>query len=162
MSEQPLWAKSTSRHFPVAPPTVESHCNDVYRVALALWDAVEIDLASALQLDVDELRRELRPLYLTAALLHDIGKANSSFQRLVRGDREKRQPVRHEILSALLVSGESFLGQWLREALTAEEVWALSWAVGGHHLQMRAQTETDRENPLLRLAGSDKVITIHL
>jgi CRISPR-associated endonuclease/helicase Cas3 len=162
MSEQALLAKSRSRHFPVDPPTVESHCKDVHRAAVALWDAVEADLASALQLDIDKLRSELRPLYFIAALLHDIGKANSSFQRLVRGNREKRQPVRHEILSALLVSGESFLGQWLSEALTDKEVWALAWAVGGHHLQMRAQNGTDRENPLLRLAGSDKVITIYL
>ncbi|HHT9135422.1 MAG TPA: CRISPR-associated endonuclease Cas3'', partial [Candidatus Avalokitesvara rifleensis] len=111
---------------------------------------------------MDSLRRELRPLYLLAALLHDIGKSNSSFQNLVRGNREKRQPVRHEILSALLVSGDSFLKPWLRGALTEQEIWAVSWSVGGHHLQMQEQTELDSESPLLKLAGSDKTVTMYL
>jgi CRISPR-associated endonuclease/helicase Cas3 len=160
--EQELWAKSRSRNFPVSPPTVESHCRDVHRAALALWHSLEDDLATALEADKTLLRTELRPLLLLAALLHDLGKANSAFQRLVQGNREKRQPVRHEILSALVISDPSFLGPWLRAALTEQEIWALAWAVGGHHLQMRTRTETDREDPLLRIAGTDKAITLHL
>lgn len=162
MSGNVLWAKSSSKQFPDGPPTVEKHCRDVYHAAVSLWKAVESDLASALRVSVDTLRRELQLIYYLAALLHDIGKANSSFQKLVRGNREKRQPVRHEILSALFVSSEQFLGQWLGGALTEQETWAVAWAVGGHHLQLQAQTELDRENPLLRVVGSTKTVDIHL
>lgn len=162
MLEDALWAKSTTKRYPVDPPTIEKHCKDVHRAAVSLWNSVECDISAALETSLDMLRRELRLLFLLAAFLHDIGKANSSFQSLVHGDRRKRQPVRHEILSALLVSRYQFLGQWLRGALTEQEVWAVAWAVGGHHLQMWQQTELDRENPLLRLAGADKTITIRL
>lgn len=162
MLENALWAKGKSASFPDNPPSVEAHCKDVCRAAMSVWNAISADLASGLAIDLDLLGREMRPLLLLSALLHDIGKANSSFQKLVRGNREKRQAVRHEILSALLVSGEMFLRPWLRGVLTEQEIWAVAWSVGGHHLQMHAQTELDRENPLLRLAGSDKTITIHL
>jgi len=162
VTQNALWAKGRSANFPVEPRTVEGHCQDVCRAAMFLWDAVSPDLASAMAIDLDLLRRDVQPLLLLSALLHDIGKANSSFQKLVKGKREKRQPVRHEILSALFVSGDTFLGPWLRSALTDQEMWIVAWSVGGHHLQMQAQTELDRENPLLRLAGSDKTITIYL
>jgi len=162
MSQELLWAKSRSRNFPGNPPTVEGHCCDVHRSAVALWDSIEDDLAQTLKVDKTVLRSELRPLLRLAALLHDLGKANSAFQRLVQGNREKRQPVRHEILSALLISDPSFLGNWLRSALTEQEIWTLAWAVGGHHLQMRTRTDSDREDPLLRIAGSVKTITLYL
>ncbi|MBI1893416.1 MAG: CRISPR-associated helicase Cas3' [Candidatus Rokubacteria bacterium] len=162
MLEDALWAKSKTKRYPVDPPTIENHCKDVHRAAVSLWNSVECDISAALKTSLDMLRRELRLLFILAAFLHDIGKANSSFQSLVHGDRKKRQPVRHEILSALLVSGSQFLGQWLRSALTEQEVLAVAWAVGGHHLQMWQQTELDRENPLLRIAGADKTFTIYL
>jgi CRISPR-associated endonuclease/helicase Cas3 len=66
------------------------------------------------------------------------------------------------VLSALLVSGKRFLGPWLEQALTEQGVWAVAWAVGGHHLQLQSQTELDRENPLLRIGGSDKTVTLYL
>src|SRR5262249_27360859 len=149
-----LWAKGRSANSPGQPPSIQEHCGDVYRAARFLWDAVSADVASAMAIDLDSLQSDLKPLLLLSALLHDIGKANSSFQKLVRGNREKRQPVRHEILSALLVSGDTFFRPWLMSALTNQEIWIVAWSVGGHHLQMHG--ESDRENPLLRLAGADK------
>src|SRR5207245_10203972 len=59
-------------------------------------------------------------------------------------------------------SAYTFIEPLLSSALTDIEMWIVGWSGGRHHLQMQAQTELDRENPLLRLAGSDKTITIYL
>lgn len=147
-----------------SPPTVASHCKDVRNAGIAVWDAVENDLAASLGSDRGKLCRELRPIFLLAALVHDIGKANSAFQEMVQnpGAGGKRQPIRHEILSAIFLRREELLGQWLAEHLSDDDSWALIWAVAGHHLKIREQRDQERENPLFRTAGTPKSVTLHL
>jgi CRISPR-associated endonuclease/helicase Cas3 len=68
---------------------------------------------------------------LAAAALHDVGKANDGFQRVVRNKGE--QVIRHEHLSALLLWQQPAQA-WLRAAaLDAELIVA---AVVSHHLKV--------------------------
>jgi CRISPR-associated endonuclease/helicase Cas3 len=76
--------------------------------------------------------------YLMSALLHDLAKVNSSFQAMLQakpGDNE-RQPVRHEILAAWLLSDPDFFGCWFTGLRREAEIWPIIWSVAGHHLKM--------------------------
>ncbi len=86
-----------------------------------------------------------------ACLCHDIGKANDGFQQMVRGEIHPTvQPIRHELLSALLlaeISGE--LNCWALEKLSgdgkfddaAKVLDCVIAAVGGHHLKLDHEWE---------------------
>lgn len=68
---------------------------------------------------------------LIACALHDIGKANSSFQDALKHRGE--QFVRHEHLSAFLLN-DSVLSEWLA-SIPAVDTGVLISAVLGHHLK---------------------------
>ena len=116
------------------------HSKAVLAAARAILDEVEDFLPA----EVD--KPELRKLVLAGAVLHDLGKANSIFQQKIRRElREFNQPLRHEILSALIVAGVApncaRFSKWLESAFQHQEnparwAWMLSWVVGGHHLKM--------------------------
>lgn len=133
-----LRAKSAVRGSLGRPPTINEHCLEVCEAAAAIFEAISADLAGCLGVDKDLLQGELRDLLLAAALLHDVGKANTSFQQQLDASPvdSLRQPVRHEIMSALLLSDTDLQGQWFKELRKEAEIWPLIWAVAGHHLKM--------------------------
>jgi CRISPR-associated endonuclease/helicase Cas3 len=47
-----------------------------------------------------------------------------------------RQPVRHEILGAWLLTDRDFFGRWFAALGCEERVWPIIWALAGHHLKM--------------------------
>ena len=159
-----LFAKSRSKGLAVEPPTVSAHCKDVRNAAQAIWQSIGPDLAYSLGSDPEELHRSLLTIYLVAALLHDIGKANSTFQKMVQPGPglPKQQPVRHELMSAIFISESKYLRDWLERALGTEDVWALAWSVAGHHLQVRRRRDTDAEDPLFRTANTEKYVKLFL
>ncbi len=65
-----------------------------------------------------------------ACALHDLGKANDSFQNALK--RNSRQFIRHEHLSAFLLNNED-LSQWLKSGDADTDV--IVSAVLGHHLK---------------------------
>ena len=81
-----------------------------------------------------------------ACLCHDIGKANESFQKMVRGELDPRhQPARHELLGALLLIDKSRpVREWALSLLrqpdqASDDEMLLDCVVGavaGHHLKM--------------------------
>ncbi len=77
----------------------------------------------------------LRPVFFTTALLaclfHDIGKAGSGFQNMIRS--KGRQLVRHEHFSAVLLHCPEFR-RWLEEISNAD-IDILISSVLGHHLK---------------------------
>lgn len=86
-----------------------------------------------------------------ACLCHDVGKANESFQRMVRGELSpKLQPARHELLSTLLLTDKNNnVREWALQLLNkdgkqtdAEDLLeCIIGAVGGHHLKLDEQWE---------------------
>jgi CRISPR-associated endonuclease/helicase Cas3 len=125
----------------------------VCEAAVAIWEGVEGNLAELTGTEAADLRRRLRPLFLVAALFHDIGKANSAFQAMLRATGE-RQPVRHEILSAMLLAKQALLS-----GLDLRELWFLVWAVAGHHLKMRLG---GNGNSLFNPANAPREVVLHL
>src|SRR5579862_3379919 len=100
-----LWAKGWKKGDVVDPPTVLKHCRDAREAGEAVWDAIEGDLATALKLPREQLRK-FRPMISALGLLHDLAKINSAFQAILPPDRptDLRQPVRHEIFGAMLLA----------------------------------------------------------
>jgi len=83
----------------------------------------------------------------TACLCHDIGKANDGFQKMIQGKPRlspKLQPMRHELISALLLAEKGEVREWALRRLSengkfddAEKLLdCVIGAVGGHHRKM--------------------------
>jgi len=82
-------------------------------------------------------REQLQQFFINSQLaicFHDIGKANDGFQSAVT-DRRKDQVVRHEHLSAMLLTS-SPLKDWLSSEPEADFELIVS-AVGSHHLRFK-------------------------
>ena len=139
-----LLAKSEYKDHATTVPAVSllDHSKAVADAAKSVFSSIQDFLPPETDKDI------LRELVLIGALLHDLGKANNIFQKKIRKEirRDRRQPMRHEILSALIVAGckeecKPF-SQWLeKEIFNHREnanhlVWMLSWTVGGHHLKL--------------------------
>ena len=78
----------------------------------------------------------LQKILPLAAFLHDLGKANDVFQRMVRGQNVV-QPVRHEALSVLIA--KMILWDWLREGYTEGEIDLALVIAAGHHRKFPAR-----------------------
>jgi CRISPR-associated endonuclease/helicase Cas3 len=156
-----LRAKSAADELTGEPPSILEHCREVRAAAEAVWEAIKDALAEATGIELSTLERELRPLYVAAALLHDLGKANSAFQAILpRDSREKlKQPVRHEILGAFLLSDPDYLGAWFRALRDEKDVWTIIWAVAGHHLKMG---DPARGKALFTFGGAAPNVTVAL
>lgn len=79
---------------------------------------------------------------LLACLLHDIGKAGSGFQNMIR--RKSRQIIRHEHFSAVLLNSPE-LRLWIEETANAD-IDILISAVLGHHLKAKPKNKHLAEN----------------
>lgn len=115
--------------------TLEQHLCDTEEAARTLFRQGSRWGASWLRffrLGVGDQERFLLHLRV-AALLHDLGKANADFQAAVRATGFKAQALRHEHLSALLVSDPAFRALLSNNAAVDCDV--LLGAILGHHLK---------------------------
>lgn len=122
------------------------HLRFVEDAGRAIVDAVGKKVLDQLGLHTDVWLSRLQRGLAVACLCHDIGKANDGFQRMVRGEiAPTQQPVRHELLSALLLADEqSAVRGWASGLLSTSEepadtdalIECVIGAVGGHHLKL--------------------------
>ena len=149
-----LYAKSGD-----GAPTVAEHCRDVREAADAVWAAVGEDVMDL----VPGLPATLPELYAAAALLHDVLKANSSYLEMIaRPKVALRQPVRHEVLAAVMLTRHPLLCDWFNRLLPdALDRWAVIWAVAGHHFKMIDPMRSPTF-PLYRDAGAVPRVVLHL
>lgn len=135
-----LLAKSSLT--PDAPGKAESlpgHVESVLTAAEAILHKAGPALLSSIGLSRSVPESELRLVLLMAAVLHDLGKANSHFQEAVRHNTP--QALRHDWLSAWLVSGNPDLDRWLFRGLPDHRRNVVIAAVVGHHLKLRDGTD---------------------
>ena len=141
MTPGDIWAKSPEKTTSKYSVSLAEHIGAVYAAATCMFDEVTPFLPAGMD------QEALKELVYASAVLHDIGKANSAFQDMLRGElrrKQKQQPLRHEVLSALITTGmieeSKDFADWLREQAFAhrppEWVWMVAWAAGGHHLKL--------------------------
>ena len=147
----------------IEPVSLLDHSKAVLAAARAILNEVEEFLPA------EVAKPDLRKLVLAGAVLHDIGKANNIFQGKLLPWREefpkipwdRRQPLRHEALSALIVTGYIEAARKFSDHLSRrlfdewddpeKALWMLAWLIGGHHLQMH-HAEDDSAG-LVRISG---------
>lgn len=146
MSPKLLYAKSADKDG--VRLTLMEHTRDVVDSAEALYNKTSADQLRSLGLDplawLGRFRRDL----LIAALLHDLGKANSCFQLMVGDSRQLvSQPIRHEAVSFWIARRPPVRG-WLVKAIGDESALeCVLWAIAGHHRKFppgRAESEPMR------------------
>jgi CRISPR-associated endonuclease/helicase Cas3 len=133
---------------PPAEARLLPHLRSVEASAAAIVNAGGATILANLGLDVALWIPRLRLSLRLAALLHDLGKANSYFQGMVRGKPDHpptAQPIRHELLSVLiLLRNTGGIADWLRRQIAeagqsevSDELFrTIIGAVAGHHVKM--------------------------
>ncbi len=131
MGDEGLLAKSARSGR--AAPTLFDHLIDTERSALCVFK-----LGTRLQenycrfFSISDPKRFLKHLQV-ASLFHDVGKANSDFQRAIRKPGFERQLYRHEHISGVILHLPN-VRAWLMPAeLDLESIVA---AILGHHLKV--------------------------
>lgn len=110
--------------------TLLGHLQEVAAAALVLMEASGLHQLQALGLESHRLRSFQRCV-CQAAALHDLGKLNSGFQRMLK-KRGETQPLRHEVVSWFLVTRN--LQDWLTPLREDPlEAMAMDCAILGHH-----------------------------
>lgn len=147
-SAEPLLAKSVNKDLGSIPTYARlvPHLRAVERAGQTIVEVAGSQILEQVGLPSHPWAMRLRRALRTACLCHDLGKANESFQEMVRGKLDpKMQPARHELLSALiLLDQEHPVSKWARGLLEEKDdidvsdklMHCVIGAVAGHHLKM--------------------------
>ena len=131
-----LLAKSSKTpDSPREAETLPGHLGSVLTAAETILQVAGSNLLFSTGLSRSVSESELRLTLLLAAVLHDLGKANSHFQEAVLHGTP--QALRHDWLSAWLVAGNTDLDRWLFNGLPGHWRDAVIAAVVGHHLKLK-------------------------
>ncbi|MBM4288591.1 MAG: CRISPR-associated helicase Cas3' [Deltaproteobacteria bacterium] len=161
---QELLAKSPDNSQTTAKPweSLPGHTRQVLNAAKKIIAAVENSHGFQKHREGFDLFQQLA---LMGAIFHDLGKATNIFQGMLRRERDywnKIHPVRHEILSALIIAYlDNPIKDWAQEVFNNNGrhfLWMVSWVAGGHHLKLHLdqpylRKETDR---LVRVQGTPR------
>jgi CRISPR-associated endonuclease/helicase Cas3 len=129
-----LAKRSRSPDSPEDRETLAYHLGDVIMAADAILEVVGRRIAESLGLSPSS-HGVLNDAVRRAAFLHDLGKANDEFQRMLRSG-PPLQALRHEWISTWLPFRFPLLDDWLFEGCSPDVRWATLFSVVGHHLQV--------------------------
>lgn len=133
---------------PPAEARLLPHLRAVEAAAQSIIETCGKTILANLQLPPESWLPRLGLALRLAALTHDLGKANSYFQGMVRDKSDyppSAQPIRHELLSVLiLLRNTGGVADWLRRKIalagvgevTDELFQTIIGAVAGHHVKM--------------------------
>lgn len=133
---------------PPAEVRLLPHLRAVEAAALAIVETCGEMILANLKLDSELWLPRFGVALRLAALTHDVGKATSYVQGMLRGKDgfpPTSQPIRHELLSVLiLLRNAGGVADWLRgqiieagQTAVAEELFqTIVGAIAGHHLKM--------------------------
>jgi len=139
-----LLAKSTnSPTHPEQRALLFQHLRDVVDTAHALTGCVGNNSLVSLGLKDSFSLETLTSAVVRGAFLHDLGKANHQFQRMVRQGPQPPQALRHEWISAWLPIKFPQLNTWLFSGLSDLECNAALFAALGHHLKVADGSAVD-------------------
>lgn len=136
-----LLAKTEVKENGVTKPGcfLPQHSFDVVEAALSILEVLGKELMRFFKLNASQWI-SLKVTVLVACLLHDIGKANNGFQKMLLKSGE--QLIRHEHLSALFMSVPK-VRAWLEEIPDLDfEIARL--AVAGYHLKLAGDENGDK------------------
>ena len=151
---------------------LHTHLRFVKSAGEAIFDKVGEKVLWQIGLNNEVWNSRLKRGLSAACLCHDIGKANDGFQKMIQGKPKrlspKLQPVRHELLSALLLAEEGEVRDWALELLSedgkfddAEELLeCVIGAVGGHHRKL--DEDWKKASLALRDGGCGQVVKTFL
>lgn len=138
-----LLAKSSrSPDAPRGPESLPGHLVAVTRTASFMAEQWGQRYVTSLGLDHEFFDPRLRVALPRAAFLHDLGKANDHFQRMVRsGVPPPPQACWHEQLSVWLTLRFVALGSWLFAGCDDPLRQSILAAAVGHHLRLKDASE---------------------
>ena len=129
-TETSLLAKSLCESSTVPSPstTLLGHLKDVYRAADCVITATGEQQLKACDLEPQVWLARLRSVGLLAAALHDMGKANNHFQRMIANPGKRQmQGLRHEWVMYWLAQ-QSPWKQWGPQVLGSDDDWQIGRA----------------------------------
>lgn len=152
-----LLAKSSgSPNDPKDRETLPRHIQDVVETARALVESIGDQSLQSLELRETYDVKALLAAVARGAFLHDLGKANHQFQRMVRAGSRQRQALRHEWISAWLPLQFGDMDQWIFAGCEESVRWSALFSALGHHLKIEdGSSITDRSG-----SGDDKVVLL--
>lgn len=118
------------------------HTKNVVSSAEAIFGILKEKITLNFKLSQDE-QNQLYNAYLAASWLHDLGKANDHFQRMLR-EPSFKQGIRHEKLSYIMLYE---LDNWLDSLWSKYPTWfkaACFFSISGHHLKFPDPIEKKR------------------
>jgi CRISPR-associated endonuclease/helicase Cas3 len=154
-----LLAKSTATpDQPQEHESLDGHILGVVAAARTLLQVVGHQFLDSLALPSAWLD-VLEPAVTRGALLHDLGKANDQFQRMVRGDKSI-QALRHEWISLDILLRYSELACWLFPSNDQLLRHAAVCAAVGHHLKPAEVRDGSGRARIQVLAGHPDVVRL--
>jgi CRISPR-associated endonuclease/helicase Cas3 len=151
-----LLAKSTATpDQPLEHEKLDGHILGVLNAARTLLQVIGHQSLDSLALS-SAWFEVLEPAVARGALLHDIGKANDQFQRMVRGDKPI-QALRHEWISLDILLRYSELDRWLFPTNDQLIRHAALCAAVGHHLKPADVRDGSGQARIRVLAGHPDV-----
>lgn len=149
-----LAKKSEAPDAPEPRATLKGHILDVIKVAHTMvrsWGSAFLDSLGLPQ----GWNEQLLSASLRGAFLHDLGKANHQFQRLVRQGPDPPQALRHEWISLYILLQFHSLDRWLFPEGDGLVRKTAVFAAVGHHLQL-----ADGSALALRDGSGDSTVTV--
>ncbi|EQA44025.1 CRISPR-associated helicase Cas3 [Leptospira broomii serovar Hurstbridge str. 5399] len=121
------------------------HLRAAERVGLIIYESIGEKILKSFGLSSEIWSKRLQKILPLSCLLHDLGKANNWFQELVKGNSVKRQPIRHEFLSVLMIlRSKNKLQAYLKTEISSIEneefytplINSIYSGILAHHLKM--------------------------